>query len=1539
MKWLYKILRSLLVTLAVLVIVVPGLVYAILSLPVFTDMIADTASTELTKLLGVKVNIKSVDISPFNRVALRNVTITDSVGTDTIASIGRLGAGIELSELITRKNIVINYVELIDLDARLNKADPEAPLNIQPIIEALKPKDPNKPPTKFDFKVQTIIIRRSKASYDILSAPKLPDNRFDPNHISINDLRADLRLPRMTNDDFTIDLKRLAMDERSGLSVTNLSGLFHITSRYTTVSGFKFTMPGSYITLEPLKLEYESLKTLGASFRSLPVDISIPEGCHLSTHDFAPLLPALEPLHLLVDISLKAQGHVNDLDISACDISLRGRGTGISLAGGITGLTEGKDSIYADVYRLNINASGTDVAEITESFTPLSPDVKNLLHAVGKVTFDATGSYTPHASQIKAELSSQPGNIALEASSTKLNDITSAQAKVNVNSFDLSKILPPSVRAGEISFTASAEGKFNRNKPISASGTMNIDHATWHDTQFNSITADIAWTPDEGTLSLISDDADAKLTLIADAGFGNIPHLNADMTIERLDLRPIVEKGLFSHFAVSGQCEANLSGNNIEEAEGHINLTDIVFIRENGEHIPLNEIDLDVNNSSIPRHIQLKSDLADIRLEGDYRLKTIYRDALNILASLYPSLINLPADKKENEITNDFMLDMTVKDLEPINRFKPLPLSLISPLTANIIMEGEDRRMSLAIDAPYILQKNKLIENSSVRFDADAANGRSSLYLTTMMPTKNGPMTLTVQGDGHADHIDSDIEWLVARNQKFDGRISTSATFSRNEDNQLLTRIDINPGNMTFNDTVWTIHPATVDIAPRRISVNNWVIDHSRQNVIIDGVVSADPEDVLNLNLADIDLDYIFGTLNIPNVMFGGHATGHFTAAGLFSGTPRMSTSPEGLKVRGLSYNNSLMGDAVIASSWHPDTKAVTIDADISQANGCRSTVRGEIKPMVDSLDFRFDADRIGAGFLQPFMAAFSSSVSGYVSGKARLWGSFKNIDMVGDMFADGFKMKLDFTNTYYSATDSIRLNPGNIEFHDVMLTDSRGNTAFLNGYLKHKYFKEPEFEFRVSDARNFLVYDVKENSEHPWYGRVFANGSASVTGRPGEVAIDVNMTTASESTFAFVLSEQQNAGEYTFITFRDRTPRPPADSISDGPKPELLQRLRAGKGPEQSTPTHYSMNIAMDVTPVMAVTLVMDPVGGDRIRANGSGNLRMSYDSRNEDLRMFGTYNIDRGNYNFTLQDIILKDFSIEEGSSISFHGDPYAAQLNITAAYQTTANLTDLDESFATDKDLNRTTVPVKALLKVTGDMRQPDLAFDIDLPTLSSDIRSKVMSVINTDEMMNRQIIYLLALNRFYTPDYMNVDSSGNNELVSMASSTLSSRLSNALGGLSDTWSIAPNIRSDRGDFSDIEVDVALSSHLLNNRLLLNGNFGYRDNTLNNSSFVGDFDIEYLLNRAGTIRLKAYNRYNDQNFYVKSALTTQGVGVVFKRDFDNLTSWLRPLFGKKPKANPLTPAKRAAMPADSTRHGSEESDSLRLVPIVKMRETPLF
>lgn len=81
----------------------------------------------------------------------------------------------------------------------------------------------------------------------------------------------------------------------------------------------------------------------------------------------------------------------------------------------------------------------------------------------------------------------------------------------------------------------------------------------------------------------------------------------------------------------------------------------------------------------------------------------------------------------------------------------------------------------------------------------------------------------------------------------------------------------------------------------------------------------------------------------------------------------------------------------------------------------------------------------------------------------------------------------------------------------------------------------------------------------------------------------------------------------------------------------------------------------------------------------------------------------------------------------------------------------------------------------------------------------------------------------------------------------------------------------------------MEGLLSGRLLNNRLLINGNFGYRDNTntYKSSNFIGDFDIQWLLTPSGNLSLKAYSETNDR-YFTKSSLTTQGIGIQFKKDF---------------------------------------------------------
>ena len=908
----------------------------------------------------------------------------------------------------------------------------------------------------------------------------------------------------------------------------------------------------------------------------------------------------------------------------------------------------------------------------------------------------------------------------------------------------------------------------------------------------------------------------------------------------------------------------------------------------------MNKLLLTRDVATRPAVVELQSDYINGRVTGDFVPSVLRSECVGAAMEVFPAFAQAGHPATDTGCANDFDFEFTIADAEELSRFFNLPVQIIHPIEISGAVACAERAMRVEVDAPYLQQADKIIDNTAVYASLDGTEGVATVYCTTHMPTKKGPMAAVLNVRAADNVVGTVADWTIERKIPLNGTLSFSTALHPGADGRVAADVDFHPGTINFGDDVWTIRPSRVSWSDGVAEVRDFALTAGDQRIAVDGTVSAADEPCLHVDIDRVSLLPIFETLEIDKALLSGTATGVFEGRRLLGADPVLTS--ERLHVDGIGYNRCTLGDADIRASWNNAAKAVELDADLTGPDGRHSSITGSITPAREELDITFLADRVRVGFMQPFMSAFASRVDGYASGRARLFGTFKYIDLEGDIYADSLALKVDFTNTEYFCSDSVRIRPGVINVDNATIRDINGHTARLDGVVRHVFFKQPSFDFTVSDARDFLSYNVGSKQSPDWYGTIYGNGGAHIYGEPGVVNIDVNMATAAGSTFTFVLSDMMEADDYSFITFRDRTPVEIRDSIVELEQipAAVLEYQKRMAAQAEDTPSDYNMDFRVDITPAARMILVMDPVGGDEIKAYGSGNIRLTYGSANNDLRMFGTYTLDRGSYNFTLQDIIIKDFTIDEGSSISFHGDPYAAQLDIEAVYAVNANLSDLDESFLQDRDLNRTNVPVHALMKVTGDMRQPDIAFDLRFPTLSSDVYRKVRSIVSTEEMMNRQIIYLLALNRFYTPDYMSTTKG--NELFSVASSTISSQLSSMLGKLSDNWTIAPNLRSDRGDFSDVEVDVALSSRLLNNRLLFNGNFGYRDKSLNTNQFVGDFDIEYLLNRRGIWRLKAYNRYNDQNYYLRTAATTQGVGIMFKRDFDSLLSWLKPFRRKK-------------------------------------------
>ena len=168
MTLFYKILRTILVTLVLLALVVPSVMYAVLSLPGVQRTIAERGKEELTALLGVPVDIERAEIRPFNKVTLHGVSVAVAPG-DTALKVSRLGAGLRMGKLLMHGRLVFllcrDYRPRCPAVARLGVGSAQYPAYYRP-SEAARQKQA---PTIYDLAIDNIVIRRSRLSYDVHS--------------------------------------------------------------------------------------------------------------------------------------------------------------------------------------------------------------------------------------------------------------------------------------------------------------------------------------------------------------------------------------------------------------------------------------------------------------------------------------------------------------------------------------------------------------------------------------------------------------------------------------------------------------------------------------------------------------------------------------------------------------------------------------------------------------------------------------------------------------------------------------------------------------------------------------------------------------------------------------------------------------------------------------------------------------------------------------------------------------------------------------------------------------------------------------------------------------------------------------------------------------------------------------------------------------------------------------------------------------------------------------------------------------------------
>ena len=287
-----------------------------LNIPYIQQRVATFVAKELSHALGSEVQIKKIDIGLLNRIIIDDLLVDDQTGEELL-KVTRLSAKFDIFPLFSGK-VSINNVQLFGFNVNLSKENPESATNFQFILDAFAKKEKTEEKKNIDLRINSLLIRRGKIAYNLLSAPETPGH-FNPNHIDIKNVIANISLKAFQNDSINAIVKRLSIEEGSGLDIRKLTFKLTANEEKMLVDNFSLQLPNSSLNLETLQLEYDSL----AAFMDFTDNVHFKiktEPSYFTPQDISPFTSVFSHFQDPIELQFEIFGSVDQIECPYIEI-------------------------------------------------------------------------------------------------------------------------------------------------------------------------------------------------------------------------------------------------------------------------------------------------------------------------------------------------------------------------------------------------------------------------------------------------------------------------------------------------------------------------------------------------------------------------------------------------------------------------------------------------------------------------------------------------------------------------------------------------------------------------------------------------------------------------------------------------------------------------------------------------------------------------------------------------------------------------------------------------------------------------------------------------------------------------------------------------------------------------------------------------------------------------------------------------------------------------------------------------------------------
>jgi hypothetical protein len=1545
------------------------LLYILLNLPFVQNYIAKKASDILAKKLDTRVSIKHTSFSLLNHISLEGLYIEDHQH-DTLLYAGEVQVRITDWFFLRKTTPVLHYIGLHDAYAHLYRKSNDSNWNYNFVIDAFggnkKSTTSKQSEFKFDLKkidlknvrfhmddawvgddmdynlgtllvnvndvdfekklvdvsgieankvaiylkdykggrpVDTASRKRKKiidttafnesnwavklntlslkeCLFSLQSAEDVPDsNSFDATHLVVKNINVAASNININRDTLHGQIEHLSAKERCGLNVKELKTEVSVSPNASICKHLSLITNYSKIIDDYYAMHYKRFPDFENYITNVVMEAKLKDAI-VDERDMAYFAPILRRYPTILHVSGDAKGTVADISANHLNI------------------TDGKSFIKGnikmvglpDIYKTFIEFKEGEIITTGNGILQYAPVLKdNPNIAIDKLVYAYFhGSYSGFIENfaVEGEINTNFGTIK---SSIKMNlpGFSSNKAaytgSITTDHYNIGALLKqPDL--GYISLNADINGLSFDPDHMQIKTKATISKLQYLGYDYKKIDAQGTLARKQFTGNLIIDDPNLALAFYGNIDFSQkLVNINAKANLLKSNFNLLgLTKDTIQAVA---DFDLNCSGSNIDNFSGYAKLYNI-DVRRNTRRLNLDSVYLHSSEEGTKKKLTVESNDIVATIKGDYQLTKLPYSVQYYLSKYLPNYISAPTKTAPDQNLTfeiktksvDSLLGVTTKILHgfdnssikgSLNTFQHrLTLNATSPFGAignynmhDISVSGDGNFNSLALNAEVdkvVLGDSFL--TGSLSMTTTIGNDSMRFNIATSSPETNISVTLNGQAVAHGD----------------------SLFFS------------LAPSEFFLNQVKWNIPAGNYIIYSNNyLLVENLRLESGLQKIIFSTERSGSDQ-TLSATIHELDLSQFGAWGGLAAYQPDGRINGNIKIDKLFS---KFFISAD-IKATGVKFGNDTLGNINIAGNYDGEKKLVSLDPSTGIYRGNASvSASGNMsfyKETYQNINGKIQFTNTPLSWTSSFLIGYISKIGGALNGTVNIGGTSQYPDIYGNLGFTDAQMKIDFLGTTYTIPEgNVRITKDTIDLGEIIVHDIYKNTATLTGYIKHTHFKDMKLALRARSPQ-FQVIDLQSFENQIFYGNLIASfNPLSITGTFDNVNININKAIATQKSHIFLpMSSSTGSASYSYVTFK-----------SYGKQQEGVKKNK-NKLSINFNNTELNDNVEL--------TLVLDPTTGDAINAKGSGTMQLEIPNGN-DIRMFGTYNIEEGDYIFTLKKVEFKRiFKLEPGSTIRFKGTLPSTEMNVDGIYTVKARLYDLlndadkQSGVMTSGEVTdaKTKQDVNVILHMKGTLASPRLSYNIDLAdnhSMGTYAYTRLERLNQDDAQLFNQVASLLLIGTFVPQEGISqttATTTALNTAGDVVSAAASSQITNLINKILGDKNLQIDLKYAQEALNDPtgslvrnELSLAVKKNYLNDRLIVElggkSDWGRPASTSSTTNFnlTGDFRIQYLLTSAGLLRMDLF-RTSDYDVTLNQDVIRSGVGIGWRKPFDNLS-----------------------------------------------------